>query len=341
MAFGKSIAHRLLDAVKNYSVQIRSGAGDAGTQARGSVFRRLLPDSGNRWILWRPIFQEAVPPDRIWMPLDVKLFDRISEPSGYHLRRDILSSPHPISVEGEEEKRGAMGMTMEEVRKVLKASQMELVRSRLRENPKSFVSLSEFLRICCEVSSEEQGPKLARSLDESAAVIVIGNVVFLKPDQVARAIERAIPLSLSPLHDQREQELRKLEQQKAMIDKLAEAKVRKELWCGLAFLAAQTAGFMRLTFWELSWDVMEPICFYVTSIYFMAGYGFFMRTSTDPSFEGFFKSRFATKQKQLMKAHNFDLCRFNELKRVCRAGELLPFQAEQVAASCCDDGKGR
>nr|VDD41062.1 unnamed protein product [Brassica oleracea] len=39
----------------------------------------------------------------------------------------------------------------------------------------------------------------------------------------------------------------------------------------------QTALFMWLTFWELTWDVMEPICFYVTSIYFMAGYSFFLQ----------------------------------------------------------------
>lgn len=164
--------------------------------------------------------------------------------------------------------------------------------------------------------------------------------------QVAKVIERAIPLSLSPPdgqeeREENEEELRKLEQQKAAIDKLAEAKTRNELWCGLAFLAAQTAGFMRLTFWELSWDVMEPICFYVTSFYFMAGYVFFMRTSTDPSFEGYFKRRFATKQQQLMEARKFDLCRFNDLKRVRRrSAEDASSKAGQVASFFCDC-KGR
>uniref|UniRef100_A0A3Q7F0F6 Calcium uniporter protein C-terminal domain-containing protein n=1 Tax=Solanum lycopersicum TaxID=4081 RepID=A0A3Q7F0F6_SOLLC len=74
---------------------------------------------------------------------------------------------------------------------------------------------------------------------------------------------------------------------------------------------------MRLTFWELSWDVMEPICFYVTSFYCMAGYTFFLRTAKEPSFEGFYQSRFVAKQKRLMKVRNFDLERYNELKRAC------------------------
>lgn len=108
-----------------------------------------------------------------------------------------------------------------------------------------------------------------------------------------------------------------MEKQKAAIDEKVHAMVRRELWCGLGFLVVQTAAFMRLTFWELSWDVMEPICFYVTSMYCMGGYAFFLRTSKEPSFEGFYQSRFTAKQKRLLKVHNFDTTRYNELRRAC------------------------
>lgn len=108
-----------------------------------------------------------------------------------------------------------------------------------------------------------------------------------------------------------------MEKQKLGIDRQADLLVRRELWAGLGYLMLQTAGFMRLTFWELSWDVMEPICFYVTSFYFMAGYGFFLRTSREPSFEGFFDSRFAAKQKKVMMARGFDVDRYNELRKAC------------------------
>lgn len=114
------------------------------------------------------------------------------------------------------------------------------------------------------------------------------------------------------------EELKAMEAQKTDIDITAASQVRRELWCGLAYLVFQTAGFMRLTFWELSWDVMEPVCFYVTSLYFMAGYAFFMRTATEPSFEGFFRARFAARQRRLMRARSFDLDRYNAL-RSCSA----------------------
>lgn len=112
-----------------------------------------------------------------------------------------------------------------------------------------------------------------------------------------------------------------MEAEKAEVERRAAAGVRRELWFGMGILLVQTVGFFRLTFWELSWDVMEPVCFYVTSGYFLAGYGFFLGTKKDPSFEGFFEARFAAKKKRLLRDSDFDLERFNELKQQ-RAGFL-------------------
>lgn len=135
--------------------------------------------------------------------------------------------------------------------------------------------------------------------------------------QVAKAIQELIPVPEAKLKDPRRKELEEMENQKTEIDKKAESLVRRELWGGLGFMVLQTAGFMRLTFWELSWDVMEPICFYVTSMYFMAGYAFFLRTNVEPSFEGFYQSRLSAKQQKLMKLNNFDIAKYNQLKRAC------------------------
>lgn len=134
--------------------------------------------------------------------------------------------------------------------------------------------------------------------------------------QVVKAIQGLIPTPISP-QDPRMQELQELEKQKAVIDKKATTYVKRELYCGLAYLVVQTAAFMRLTFWELTWDVMEPICFYVTTSYFMAGYWFFLKTSKEPTFEGFFQSRFRVKQKRLIEKMKFDIKRYDELKKAC------------------------
>lgn len=119
--------------------------------------------------------------------------------------------------------------------------------------------------------------------------------------------------SLETRNDPRKKELENMEKQKSIIDKKASKLVRKELYCGLGFIVVQTLGFMRLTFWELSWDVMEPICFFVTSLHFAAGYAFFLRTSTEPSFEGLFKRRFKVKQMKMMEVEGFDMEKYKEL----------------------------
>ncbi|KAG8074122.1 hypothetical protein GUJ93_ZPchr0006g46325 [Zizania palustris] len=243
------------------------------------------------------------------LPVGDQLFNR--------LRLDGLVPPTAITRPPEEE----VGLTAEEARKVARAAEMEVARARLRSNAQSVVSRSEFAALCVDIAGgTEGGRRLGRALDESGVVIVLGDAVFLRPDMVAKAIGSMIPATQAARASdvdarKREHELQEMEAQKAAIDAAAAAQVRRELWCGLGLLAAQTLGFMRLTFWELSWDVMEPVCFYVTSLYFMSGYAFFMRTATEPSFEGFFRSRFASRQGRLMRARRFDVARYEALKQ--------------------------
>ncbi|KAK7291167.1 hypothetical protein RIF29_06096 [Crotalaria pallida] len=211
------------------------------------------------------------------------------------------------------------GMTVEDARKVMRATQMEKVKVRLREVPESSITYSEFMKICVEGcgNNNDQGAEFAKVLDECGNVIVLGDVVFVRPEQVAKTIESLIYQSIASPNDPRKKELEQLENQKEMIDDKAKAQVRAELYCGLGFLMVQTLGFMRLTFWELSWDVMEPICFFVTSLYFALAYIFFMRTSIEPTFQGYFYRRFKGKQGRLMKTYNFDINRYNELCKAC------------------------
>ena len=134
--------------------------------------------------------------------------------------------------------------------------------------------------------------------------------------QVAISVENMISQTIAAPDDPRRKHLEHMEKLKVIIDQKARTQVRGELYCGLGFLIIQTLGFMRLTFWELNWDVMEPICFFVTSLHFAIAYGFFLRTSTEPSFEGYFQQRFKAKQKKLMKIQGFDVQKYNQLRKV-------------------------
>ncbi|KAK4488329.1 hypothetical protein RD792_004086 [Penstemon davidsonii] len=329
MAFRKTLAHRLFcisritnPTLTNCRISSPCTAAKSAALNHQTTPNQIAPDPGDDGIFRRYLHRHssatAAKPEIRFLPTGKKLLEKLRgmDISRERIRLDGLIQPPQPAKEAEE---GRLSVTLKDAKKILKVSQIELVKSRLREIEKDCVSYKEFLEICCkDCLSVDQGLEFAKMLDESGSVIVLGNIVFLKPEQVVRAVQglMALPLTHNP-NDPRMKDLQEMEKQKAAIDKQAEFLVRRELWCGLGYMVVQTAAFMRLTFWELSWDVMEPICFYVTSMYFMGGYAFFLRTSKEPSFEGYFQSRFVAKQKKLIKAQNFDLERYNELKKAC------------------------
>ncbi|XP_076883291.1 calcium uniporter protein 5, mitochondrial-like [Bidens hawaiensis] len=235
--------------------------------------------------------------------------------AGERLRLDGLKSPATVS--SPEVTGDSVGISVNDARKILRFSQLQKVRSALKQIQTNSISYSEFVTVCIDCcGNHEQGVEFSKMLDEAGDVIVLGNIVFLRPDQLAKSMEKLISQSIAIPNDPRKQELEKLEMQKALIDKKSLSHVRAELYGGLGFLVLQTLGFMRLTFWELSWDVMEPICFFVTSFHFALAYMFFIKTSKEPTFEGYFQRRFKTKQRKLMEMHGFDLQKYNDL---CKA----------------------
>uniref|UniRef100_A0A0C9S4B4 TSA: Wollemia nobilis Ref_Wollemi_Transcript_25430_1131 transcribed RNA sequence n=1 Tax=Wollemia nobilis TaxID=56998 RepID=A0A0C9S4B4_9CONI len=209
-------------------------------------------------------------------------------------------------------------INVEDARRFLRLFRLECFKARLQHVAEDCIRYEDLLRLCVdsvEHCSEEEAVTFARLLDESGHILISCRAVYLRPHKVVRALEEVMPLSIaSKAADPSSEELAILEREKAEIDEEAEKRAKVELRSGLGFVALQTAVLMRLTFWELSWDVMEPVCFFLTSVYFMAGYAFFIRTSTNPTFEGFFKARIRAKQRQLMKKRNFDATRFRELQ---------------------------
>ncbi|KAJ0252307.1 Calcium uniporter protein 1 [Hirschfeldia incana] len=306
MAMRKLLSHRSFDVAKMASQGLMNCRISSSSLA---VRTRVPKEPGEATI-------DSEPGDSwIKRPFGETLREKLREND--RIRLDGLIPP--VKHAAVEETTEALGLlTVKDAKKLLRAAQIEVVKTKLRETGKSWISYSEFVGLCNDSCFDPaQGPWIAKMLDDSGNVIVLGDHVCLRPDQVTKSIEGLLPLpQIRNSNDPRRKELKELEAIKKVIDEKAHSLVRRELWAGLGYLILQTAGFMRLTFWELTWDVMEPICFYVTSVYFMAGYAFFLRTAKEPSFEGFYESRFEAKQRKLMKSQDFDVGRYDELKKM-------------------------
>jgi hypothetical protein len=126
-----------------------------------------------RFLQERPAFRPAVPLD--FMPLA----DRIRDHLGASFPRINLDGLVPPAAPARE---AVEGLTVEEARKVLRATQMEAARARVRAAGEGAVPYAEFLRLCCDAAGADAGPSVARALDESGSVIVLGKTVFLRPE---------------------------------------------------------------------------------------------------------------------------------------------------------------
>ena len=77
------------------------------------------------------------------------------------------------------------GISVHEARKILRSARLEKLRSTLKQIPANSVEYSQFVKICSDVcENDEQGVECAKMLDQAGNVIVLGNIVFLHPDQV-------------------------------------------------------------------------------------------------------------------------------------------------------------
>jgi hypothetical protein len=73
-------------------------------------------------------------------------------------------------------------------------------------------------------------------------------------------------------------ELEPLEVQRQQLEKGVETRTNVFVWGGLAFMAVQFGFLARLTWWEYSWDIMEPVTYFVTYATSMACYAYFVLT---------------------------------------------------------------
>ncbi|KAK3162284.1 hypothetical protein QOZ80_1BG0087740 [Eleusine coracana subsp. coracana] len=233
---------------------------------------------------------------------------------GGDLRR-FASLPETARTEGDPEAE----VTAAEARRLMRLANVEALKRKLGDG--EVIPYEDLLRACEEAGAARtraEAAALAGALDEAGVVLLFRDRVYLQPDKIVDLVRKAMPLALTSESDPRKEELKQLQAQLEDINKLAHKQVRRILWSGLGFLITQVGLFFRLTFWEFSWDVMEPITFFTTTTGLVVGYAYFLITSRDPTYRDFMERMFISRQRKLIQRHNFNLDRYLELQRCCK-----------------------
>uniref|UniRef100_A0A158P7Y2 Calcium uniporter protein n=1 Tax=Angiostrongylus cantonensis TaxID=6313 RepID=A0A158P7Y2_ANGCA len=110
-----------------------------------------------------------------------------------------------------------------------------------------------------------------------------------------------------------ESELRPLHEKKLRIERDCDAHAERVMWAGFAAMGIQTGIFARLTWWEYSWDIMEPVTYFATYSTVIATLGYFLYTRQSFEYPSV-RERVMTKQfyKRAVK-EGFDVERYNSL----------------------------
>lgn len=145
--------------------------------ARSPIFRNLMPSKSNSdkpGVFRRFLHQNGITGMTIHMPL--RIGDKVTDKLRC-IERERIRPPASTMI------------SIEEIRKVLKVSQMGKVKNRLRAISDTSITYSEFLEICRgdadgDKTSLKLGHSIAKDLDKSGVVLVLGDMVFLKPDEV-------------------------------------------------------------------------------------------------------------------------------------------------------------
>ncbi|KAG7512463.1 calcium uniporter protein, mitochondrial isoform X1 [Solea senegalensis] len=109
-------------------------------------------------------------------------------------------------------------------------------------------------------------------------------------------------------------QLRPLEKVRAELSKKAERRTTWVLWGGMAYMATQFGVLARLTWWEYSWDIMEPVTYFITYGTAMAMYAYFVLTRQEYVYPDARDRQYLLFFHKGVKRTRFDIEKYNKLK---------------------------
>lgn len=230
---------------------------------------------------------------------------------------------------------GGEKITYAEAKRLMRLVNVEALKMKLGMENKEIIDYKDLLQACQTIGvarSPDEATAFANVLDEAGVVLLFRDKVYLHPHKVVDLVRKAVPLALLPDDDPCKDEMNKLQEKKEEIDRLAHRQVRCILWMGLALAVIQVGLFFRLTFWEFSWDVMEPIAFFTTASGIVIGYAYFLFTSRDPTYQDFMQRLFLSRRRKLFKKYSFDIEKFKELQKKCKSPLDVPTAAKHRIA---------
>jgi len=110
-----------------------------------------------------------------------------------------------------------------------------------------------------------------------------------------------------------EDELEQMEELKRKCDIEAHYGARRMAVGGLGLLVVYWGAVARLTFWDLGWDIMEPVTYLSGLSMVIIGYLWFLYQGREVSYSSVLQRSISARREALYKSHGFDIDRWLDL----------------------------
>jgi len=199
---------------------------------------------------------------------------------------------------------------------------IKLVRFRLRINDDLYN---------CSLDVDEQNWKSFQSLDKDTdindlcakvaslhAILNVDDLNNRRKEMILKHLEK-IDSELKPLMIIR----RKIEEE-------CEIFSRRLIWLGFSALCIQMGFFMRLVWWDFSWDVIEPITYFTTHSAILLVFGYYLTTRQNFEYTALQDRTFNKCFHRRAQRYNFNVERYNEL---CTSKNEISSNLKQMEGS--------
>lgn len=165
-------------------------------------------------------------------------------------------------------------------------------------------------------ANDDDAYRICDALATSGSIIKSGDMVYLRPLEIARSLRSLLPVDVPSLEKRLavvRDKLEPMERIKSVIEQEAQRRNTKFNMLFLGLLAGQWGIFFRLCYWELSWDVVEPLGFFANGLTTLLSFAWFLRTRRDFSYEGMSDTVTSAYAHRKLTEQNFNFVEYERL----------------------------
>jgi len=235
-----------------------------------------------------------------------------------------MSRKEDVSEETES-KRGTHTASMvdlndEDVKNIVQHSSVVRIRAHLDHLEAASISLEQFISLCGEHGLDlSQAKTTLRALHDAGVVLYLPEAlsqdlrdrVILEPEKLLPVIGSVFPPSIelqmrSDL-EQLQERLSSATSELSSLESRASRRATRVLSLGLVAVMIQTGVYAWLTWFETSWEVMEPICYFTTQGIMISTYIYFLYHRSEHSYRHMWKRSRDKYMRNVLRRQNSDL----------------------------------